>query len=601
MAMQPAMITALKKILDERYVPHLPPLLGNANPVDAATKEISRALSAYAISTKFEVDALTASRLVVDDYEDHGIDAFYYDDASKTLYIIQSKLKESEQFKLSEAQALISGLELILAKDFDSFNQNVKNIEQYIENALDECEKICLLIACTGDGVSQQASNELRQKLQDLIDGGEEQLQVDPIVFGADDIEAALREESAVRPINEKVKIHKYRTSSSPRYSVFGLMRVSELVGLYEKHGKKLYEKNIRYYIGSGKRGVNTAIRDTLVNEPENFQYLNNGITMVGNHVEAKSNVRGSTLTKNFNVLGLSVVNGAQTISSASQFVDEHPDADISTAQVMVTLINTGQEQFHKKVTKARNLQNPVELSNFAALDDNQERLRQEIKLYGVEYHYRPQRVSTTGVKVITIESLSKALGCLYVDIRYPARLKSDPSQFTTVNSEAYKKIFTDDLTGIKAVNATLVYEQLHKLILTAEKGSISPEKLVYRHCSYAIISILMKHFKDEIDGDSLLSEADIALTFSTPFDEVRQLFADNYEAQAQGAAPHAFFKRIPDTKDLIYKVWIEYLNLVDDETVQNLIGRVAGNDPYNQALYRVLSSKANQLELVTN
>ncbi|MCZ6097518.1 AIPR family protein [Escherichia coli] len=42
------------------------------------------------------------------------------------------------------------------------------------------------------------------------------------------------------------------------------------------------------YFIGAGRRGVNRAIKDTLLHEPENFIYLNNGITLVGNAVKPK-------------------------------------------------------------------------------------------------------------------------------------------------------------------------------------------------------------------------------------------------------------------------------------------------------------------------
>lgn len=36
---------------------------------------------------------------MVDDFNDKGIDAIHYDAKSETLYLLQTKLKESEQFK----------------------------------------------------------------------------------------------------------------------------------------------------------------------------------------------------------------------------------------------------------------------------------------------------------------------------------------------------------------------------------------------------------------------------------------------------------------------------------------------------------------------
>lgn len=126
----------------------------------------------------------------------------------------------------------------------------------------------------------------------------------------------------------------------------------------------------------------------------------------------------------------------------------ENPNADISQAQVMVTIINTGNDAFHKQVTKARNLQNPVDLANFAALDDTQERLRQEMKMFGVEYLYRPQQSAAAGIRSITIDTLAKALACMQGDVRVPYQLKVEPSKFTNQESAEYQAVFSTDLQG---------------------------------------------------------------------------------------------------------------------------------------------------------
>tara|TARA_R110002050_G_scaffold186924_2_gene321261 strand:- start:869 stop:1657 length:789 start_codon:yes stop_codon:yes gene_type:complete len=262
----------------------------------------------------------------------------------------------------------------------------------------------------------------------------------------------------------------------------------------------------------------------------------------------------------------------------------------------MVTIINTGNDDFHKQVTKARNLQNPVDFSNFAALDDNQERLRQEMALFGVDYQYRPQRQSVTGIPIITIDNLSKALACLHNDIRFPARLKSEPSQFTNSASESYKALFTEELTGHKALNTHITFDVIHELVTRAERGSPSPEKLVYRHCGYAIASILMKQLRNKIEGNELLVASNVRELLSRPFDEMRQQFADKYPAIAMGSAHHAFFKRIPDTAKLINKVWIEHQGLQQNAAVSALWGQLSQDDPYNQRLFDMLRGRAAQI-----
>lgn len=287
----------------------------------------------------------------------------------------------------------------------------------------------------------------------------------------------------------------------------------------------------------------------------------------------------------------------AQTISTAAQFHKEHPDADISTAQVMVTIVNTGSGEFHKQVTKSRNLQNPVDLSNFAALDDNQERLRREIALHGVGYHYRPQRQGQTGLPVITIDILAKALACLDKDIRYSAYLKSSPRQFSNTEADAYKQIFVVDLSGCKAINTVTVYGVIQELLTAADKSSPSPERLIYRHCGYALASLLMKRLKAKIEGAEILTEASIKTLISAPFDELRQLFSDHYTILGNGSAPHAFFKRIPDTAKLIQNIAITDQKMSKDKAVQSLQGQVAADDPYNQKLTNYLSGKVEQIQ----
>jgi len=595
-AIQVPMLNVLKKILNERYVPHLPPLLGDADPGNREKKQTSRAFSAFVLQTRFGIDAITASRAVIDDYNDNGVDAIFYNESDKTLYFVQSKLKATEQFQLGEAQAFLSGVKQIINKQFDTFNQNVRNIEGEIEAALDECDEIKLIIAFTGDSVSLQAKNEIRRLIQAERDDGDEQLQQDLIEFSAVEVEEALRQEQSSKLINEKLKIQKYRNIESPKKTVFGVVKLMDLVKLHEKHGKCLYEKNIRYFLGVGTRGVNSAIKKTLLNEPDKFLYLNNGITIVGS-IKQRAKSRDNNTTREFEVLGMSVVNGAQTISTAAQFIQENEGVDISTALVLVTVISASYtDNFHKQVTKSRNLQNPVDLSNFAALDDNQERLRREIALYGVEYHYRPQRQLSAGIPIVEIETLAKALACLSRDITIPARLKSEPKQFTNTESEYYKKLFNDSLTGSKAINAVAVYKAIHTLLDAADKSSLSPEKLVYRHCNYALTSILIKQLKDKIEGGAILTGEQISRLISGPFDELRQKFWDQYQVDGIGHAHHAFFKRITDVARLTKKVLIAYQNMNEDQTVKNLQGRLVMQDPYNQALVNYLSGKAVQI-----
>jgi hypothetical protein len=108
-ALKPQYMSILKKVLAARFVPSLPPLLGNASAADQAAKQLSRAFSAFALYKLLDITPQAAAASVVDDFQDKGIDAIHYDAPSETLYLLQTKLKESEQFKKEDALTFCEG------------------------------------------------------------------------------------------------------------------------------------------------------------------------------------------------------------------------------------------------------------------------------------------------------------------------------------------------------------------------------------------------------------------------------------------------------------------------------------------------------------
>lgn len=96
-ALEPQHMTVLKKVLAERFVPFLPPLLGAAKPDDQSAKQLSRAFSAFALHKLLNITPKDAAASVVDDFNDKGLDAIHYYAPTETLYLLQTKLKESAQ------------------------------------------------------------------------------------------------------------------------------------------------------------------------------------------------------------------------------------------------------------------------------------------------------------------------------------------------------------------------------------------------------------------------------------------------------------------------------------------------------------------------
>ena len=121
-----------------------------------------------------------------------------------------------------------------------------------------------------------------------------------------------------------------------------------DLVTIYNLLGDKLFTKNVRYSIGD-ELDVDLEIKNTLQKTPEEFWYLNNGITIV---IQDKdfSLKKSRVLQVGYNDdKSISVINGAQTISASAEFFYSQDYSDIEKeaakkAMVMLKVIHINLE-----------------------------------------------------------------------------------------------------------------------------------------------------------------------------------------------------------------------------------------------------------------
>jgi hypothetical protein len=597
-ALTPQYMAILKKVLADRFVLFLPPLIGNAKPSEQAAKQLSRAFSAFALHKLLDLTPQAAAGAVVDDYQDKGLDAIYYHEKNETLYLLQTKLRESEQFKQEDALPFCEGIRLILKQDFAAFNGNVQKRQAEIESALDACNHICLVVPYTGDGVSKTASDAL-QALLDDDDLDNERLVKAVQYYTADDITRDLLAEQAYKPVHADIGLQKHQKIETPRTTYYGVARVADLVALHQTHGKALYERNIRYFLGSTKSDVNKAIKTTLHDNPADFFYLNNGVTAVCDLIEPKGKNVTSGIRK-FKVRGLSIINGAQTVASAAEFASQYPARNIDDAKVMLTLIKGGAEgEFGKRVTKARNHQNPVQTANFASLDENQERLRQEIAHLEFDYYYRPEAAGTAGATAITLDEALRALALMQNDPRYPVWLKSEPARLANPESAEYQVLFSAQLTGTTLVNVVLCYRAIRELVLDNEQKAKarSQERLVYRHGSQAITAAMMKRLRTKIGAAAALEAAAIAPLISQPLDQLRQDAFDLAVPRLAFEGPLAYFRNQGNVASFLVDLMEKHYGLTADPAVAPLRNVHSGADEYpRKRLIDYLASRAPQL-----
>ena len=590
-ALSPEYTEILRRELVAQYVPHLPPLL-QTNLIQPSDKQINRALSAFALHAFFKISSQAVAKAVIDDFQDNGIDAIYYDSKAETLHLVQSKFKAGEQFKQEEAQDFCVGARLLFNKAFEDFNQNVLDRQGEIESALGEASRIQLWVVYTGSGVTDTAKARFTQLMEDDSHGESDRLLPDIRYIGPDEIIAELRLRNSYKPVKATVFLSHDVCVKEPRLTWYGMASLKELVELHVKEEKALYEKNVRYYLGSGKSDVNKGIQHTLSHDPKAFFYLNNGVTALCNSVAAKDRTANR---RKLVIQGLSIINGAQTVASAAELMNQPNPPDISSARVMFTLIQADADgAFGPKVTKARNSQNAVQTANFAAQDPQQERLTQELLGLGITYHVRPEAKAQPSTNSILLAEVVTALAWLTDDPRYPVWLKAGRGDLSNIDSSTYKALFKPTLAGAHLANAVFLYREISKLLIKADRSSTGRERLVYRHGLHAIGWSYMKRLRDLTCVSAPMDSTQIPAQISQSFDEHRQKSVDAFSAVFTG--PLAFFKSQTDTTPYLAGLMEQSFGLADHAALPAL-KRPQVNESFKQErLFRFLSQQAPQI-----
>jgi AIPR protein len=169
------------------------------------------------------------------------------------------------------------------------------------------------------------------------------------------------------------------------------LLSLDTLHQMYSDLGERLFEKNIRSGLDDGSM-TNSHIKKSLEriisgDEPfVNFTLYHNGITLTAQKLESD----GAQLR----MVEPRILNGAQTIKILKQFVDEREETEnlrdgLAGTKVMTRIINSGDNDFLKKVTINNNRQNPIMPWNLRANDVIQVGFEELFAKLGIYYERR--------------------------------------------------------------------------------------------------------------------------------------------------------------------------------------------------------------------
>ncbi len=139
------------------------------------------------------------------------------------------------------------------------------------------------------------------------------------------------------------------------------VMDGNTLSEIYDKHGQRLFEQNVRTFLQFRGR-VNKGLRTTIEYSPKKFFAYNNGLTATASDIELDD------LGNISRIIDFQIVNGAQTTSAIYAAKKNHKlSLDDVFVQMKLSVIKDNEEknQAVSKISEYANTQNKVNKSDF--------------------------------------------------------------------------------------------------------------------------------------------------------------------------------------------------------------------------------------------
>ncbi|MGB0065040.1 MAG: AIPR family protein [Terracidiphilus sp.] len=170
--------------------------------------------------------------------------------------------------------------------------------------------------------------------------------------------------------------------------AVVATIKGDVLRSLYVDFGDRLFDRNVRLFLGARKGGVNAGIQDTLgdADERKRFWAYNNGVTFVCDDYDLDDT--------QISLTNFSIVNGCQTTVS----LWNGSETAAKDVKVGVRFI-ASPERIIDSIILFNNSQNPVRLWDLNAQDRLQKRLKKELAELPQPFLYQLRRGETIDVK----------------------------------------------------------------------------------------------------------------------------------------------------------------------------------------------------------
>lgn len=340
-------------------------------------------------------------QLITDGSYDGGLDAYYIDNATKVISVIQAKFRTtSENFsdkKIDADELLAMDLSRISrGEECDSYGNKYNGKILGFQRALKQLKspgayewKVIIL-----------ANTDYKKEYLDKLTGGFESEVFDyakayskllfPVISGnyydPDELEVSINLANAQHPrIQYDVDLGEMKSNITVLF-----VPTLEIAKVLHKYKNSILKYNPRSYLEMRRNSVNDEIKNTIVNCDNNeFALFNNGITIISSDCFFCDRI-GIKNKASLSLKMPQIINGGQTAFTLSRIYEQCiTDGDIEFTpfigkEVLVKIISfpkqdedteTGYSknviELIEKISKATNSQNPIDAADKRANDDH--------------------------------------------------------------------------------------------------------------------------------------------------------------------------------------------------------------------------------------
>ena len=385
--------------------------------------------------TPFDPDIVV--NYLTDGKNDGGIDAIFNDPNSEEndIIVMQCKYYEDSTLSASDVAGELYKINETLAKlqsnKIADFNEKLVTAYRNATSQKEDNGKIRICFFTSYEPKNKRERNKLEKSMCEYFPA------YDYEFCCRSDIEAQIEicENGKVCVDFDKLTLDQKDNYLTYEDSVIVNISALSLQDLQNRRRNGLLGMNLRYFVK--QKSVDTGIEHTILNDPENFWYKNNGILIVCNDYEIDGKV--------LKLWDFSIVNGGQTTNRIGN-LDISKDFYLQCKIVKSKgLTDDDKDRFIHGIAEATNSQKPIKKSDLMANTPDQSRLRERLSHFGVYYITKkgdkaPKQYSQP-YQVANLEQVGKL--CLAGVLQMPGSSRSNSQRM--YNDEYYYSIFGKD------------------------------------------------------------------------------------------------------------------------------------------------------------